>query len=115
MNFEIAKAVEDELLPYHLEYFLGIREPSDGDGDDDYQGLDDEDDDDLDEEEDEPKAKKVRFYTRKSMFNLGIRAKLSQRRKMKKVPKKAAKEVNRNKNVSSNKFLDSSEFVRYKL
>jgi len=87
LNFEIAKAIEDELFPYHLEYFLGIREPSDGD-DDDYEGLDDEDDDDLDDEEDEPKAKKVRFYARKRMFNLGIRAKLNQRRKMKNVSKK---------------------------
>ena len=56
MNFDIAQNVESELLPYHLEYFLGIREPDEDEDDDDDFGDEDEDDEDDDEEE-APKPK----------------------------------------------------------
>ena len=58
MNYELAKQIGDELLPYHLEYFLGIREPSDGgmDGEDD---LGDEDDDEDDDDEDDAPKKVI--------------------------------------------------------
>jgi len=39
-NSQIAKTIEEELIPYHLEYYLGVRED-----------LDDEDDEDMDEKD----------------------------------------------------------------
>lgn len=57
LNLQAAQTIETELLPYHLEYFLGIREPSE-DGDyDDIPEDDDEDDDDDDDSDEDAKPK----------------------------------------------------------
>jgi len=55
VNLQMAQDLENELLPYHLEYFLGIREPEEDD-DEGYGDLDDEDDDDEDDDEDDKPA-----------------------------------------------------------
>lgn len=48
-DFEIGKTIAEEVIPYSLEYFLGINPD-----DDDFEDVDEEeDDDDEDEDEDE--------------------------------------------------------------
>jgi len=54
-NVETAYSIFEEVIPYSLEYFLGVRKDFGGEEDD--EGFDDEEDDD-DEEEDLPKPKK---------------------------------------------------------
>jgi len=66
INFDIAATIQEEIIPYHLEYYLGLRT-----GDEDMEGMpglggidenDDEDDDDDDEgdkKKAKPKAKPV--------------------------------------------------------
>jgi len=55
INFEIATVLQEEIVPYHLEYYLGLRKgedygwPQGGEGDDDDEGSDD------DEPEEKPK------------------------------------------------------------
>jgi len=56
INHDIALTIQEEIVPYHLEYYLGLRT-----GDEDYPGMDfdeDENDDDDDDEDDAPKGKK---------------------------------------------------------
>jgi len=55
INADIAVTIQEEIIPYHLEYYLGLRK-----GDyDDMGGLGDEgDDDDEDDEDDDPKPRK---------------------------------------------------------
>ena len=52
-DYEIAGVIVDEVLPYSLEYYLGIEH----EGDDEMAGEDDEDEDE-DQDDDEPKASK---------------------------------------------------------
>ena len=51
--YEIAGVIVDEVLPYSLEYFLGIEH----EGDDEF-GEEDEDDEDGDDDDDAPVNKK---------------------------------------------------------
>lgn len=55
INFDIATTLQEEIVPYHLEYYLGLRKG------DDYGALGDEDGDDDDEDgdddDDEPEEK----------------------------------------------------------
>ena len=44
-DFEIGGMLVDEVLPYSLEYYLGIEHEGDEDGDDDFDEGDDSDDD----------------------------------------------------------------------
>jgi len=55
IHLDISRTMIDEIIPYHLEFFLGVREDEMGGDVDDDEDLDDEDDDD---EDDAPKGKK---------------------------------------------------------
>lgn len=52
-NFEIGGVLADDVLPYSLEYYLGVEH----EGDEDYEGEEDDEEDDEDEE-DQGKNKK---------------------------------------------------------
>lgn len=55
-DFEIGKTIQEEVVPYSLEYFLGINPEHEDDG----LGEEDEDEDqDDDEDEDDGDDKKV--------------------------------------------------------
>jgi len=54
-NVETAYSVFEEVIPYSLEYFLGVRKDFGGEGEDE-EGFEDDGDDD---EDDEPKPKKA--------------------------------------------------------
>lgn len=53
-DYEIAGVIVDEVLPYSLEYFLGIEH----EGDEDFMGDDEQDDEEDDDDEDGGKKKK---------------------------------------------------------
>lgn len=56
INYDIALTIQEEIISYHLEYYLGLRK-----GDEDLGGMDFGDDDDMgdeDDEDDEPPAVK---------------------------------------------------------
>jgi len=55
IHFDIARTFLDEILEYHLEYYLGVRD--EGADEDDYGGSDDDDDDGDDDSEDEKPKK----------------------------------------------------------
>lgn len=65
IDFDIARGLIDEVIPYSLEYFLGVKTPEDGYGD-----YDDEEDFDEDEDEDdEPKKSKKKAHKKSSDSN----------------------------------------------
>lgn len=53
IDFDIARTIIDEAIPYGLEYFLGIKINMGDDGD--HEDLGDEDDDEDEESEDDKK------------------------------------------------------------
>jgi nucleosome assembly protein 1-like 1 len=55
INFEIGSTIQEEIMSYHLEYYLGLREGEDYG--DDMEGEDDEDDDGDDDDDDEEDKK----------------------------------------------------------
>lgn len=58
LSYSIARAFQEEIIPFHLEFYLGTRK-GDEDEDEGFEGFDEEDDedgegeDDDDDEEDE--------------------------------------------------------------
>jgi nucleosome assembly protein 1-like 1 len=61
-DYEIAGVIVDEVLPYSLEYFLGIEH----EGDDDFGGSDEEGSDEEGSDEEAPKKKKEKKSGSKS-------------------------------------------------
>lgn len=57
-DFEIGKTIAEEVIPYSLEYFLGINPDDDDFEDVDEEEDDDEDDEDEDEDSGDDKKKK---------------------------------------------------------
>jgi nucleosome assembly protein 1-like 1 len=54
LNYDIATTIQDEIVPYHLEYFLGLRHgDEDDDGHEGFPGIDEEDEDDEDDEDED--------------------------------------------------------------
>jgi len=53
INFNIALTLQEEIVPYHLEYYLGLRIGDEDMDDDDLGDIDEEDEDDEDDDEDE--------------------------------------------------------------
>jgi len=54
LNYDIAGTIQDEIVPYHLEYFLGLRHgDEDDDGHEGFPGIDEEDEEDEDDDEEE--------------------------------------------------------------
>jgi len=76
IDYEIAMVVIDELVPYSLEYFLGVKHE-----DEDYEGGDNEDDHDHDTDDDDeeeapkPKSKKAHKKSKDSTDKGGDQAK----------------------------------------
>lgn len=60
INLDIANTLRDEVIPYHLEYFLGVREDEEFGGFEDMDDMGDEDMDDMGDDDDEDEAPKVR-------------------------------------------------------
>jgi hypothetical protein len=58
-DLEIASMLEDEAVPFSIEYFLGIVKNEEEEGEDDDDDSDDDSDDDDDSEDEKPvKGKK---------------------------------------------------------
>jgi len=55
IHLDIARTFLDEVLEYHLEYYLGVRDEEGGD--DDFGGDDDDDDEPSDDSEDDKPKK----------------------------------------------------------
>lgn len=54
LNYDIAMTIQDEIVPYHLEYFLGLRHgDEDDDGHEGFPGIDEEDEDDEDDDDED--------------------------------------------------------------
>jgi len=62
IDFDVARALVDEVIPYSLEYFLGVK-VADGEG---YGDMEFGDDDDEDDDEEEAKPKKGKKAHKKS-------------------------------------------------
>lgn len=64
IDFDISNSFVEEVIPYSLEYYLGVKVNEDYD---DMYGDDDEDDEDLDDEDEAPKPKKGKKAKKSSM------------------------------------------------
>ncbi|CAD8086586.1 unnamed protein product [Paramecium sonneborni] len=64
-DYEIGKTIAEEVIPYSLEYFLGIN-PDDEDFEDVDEDEDDEDDDEEEDDDDEGDDKKKKSQRKKS-------------------------------------------------
>ncbi|CAK81442.1 unnamed protein product (macronuclear) [Paramecium tetraurelia] len=64
-DYEIGKTIAEEVIPYSLEYFLGIN-PDDEDYEDVDEDEDDEDDEDEEDDDDEGDDKKKKSQRKKS-------------------------------------------------
>jgi nucleosome assembly protein 1-like 1 len=51
INYDIATTLQEEIISYHLEYYLGLRTGDEDDEDDELEGIDEEDEDDDEDEE----------------------------------------------------------------
>jgi len=57
IDYDIARGLVDEVIPYSLEYFLGVKLPEDDNYSDEEDNLDDIDEEEEHSDEEKPKKK----------------------------------------------------------
>lgn len=65
IDFDVSRGLIDEIIPYSLEYFLGVKQPED-DEEHMHGDYDDEDGDDDDEDDEDAPKKSKKKPTKKS-------------------------------------------------